>query len=75
MSTIIFIADNFLLLMAIFTVLCAAGMSYFTHRKATDREAWKRDFRQTLGTIGGAGVVLFLIMLFLRFFTLFGTHQ
>jgi hypothetical protein len=69
-SVVFFIADHFLALTALFTVLFAAAISYFTHRKATDRNKWKRDFRQTMLTIGGACIVLFVIMQVVNFLLL-----
>ena len=70
MEIAVFIADHFLALMALFTVLFAAAMSYFTHRKATDRNTWKRDFRQTMLTVGGACIVVFVLWQVVNFLML-----
>ena len=72
---VFFVADHFLALMALFTVLCNAAMSWFAHRKAPDRNKWKRDFGKTMLTIGGACLVLFVLMLFVNFILILSSSR
>ena len=69
MEIAVFIADHFFALIALFTVLFAAAVSYFTHRKA-DSDKRKRDFRQTMLTIGGACIVVFVLWQVVNFLML-----